>query len=91
MQQSSFEIIIMQEDPTLYGKPVCVLEFKDQESGDRIKFDKEALENILLHEEVKDRKIMAMSIVGAFRKGKSFMMDYFLRYLYAHVSTIIVF
>jgi atlastin len=41
---------------------------------------------ILLHREVKDRKIVSLSIVGAFRKGKSFMLDYMLRYLYATVS-----
>ena len=88
MEQSSFEIIDLDKDPTLYGNPICVLEFTDQENGDKIKYDQEALERILLHDEVTDRKIMAVSIVGAFRKGKSFMTNFFLRYLYAHVSKI---
>jgi hypothetical protein len=42
--------------------------------------------HILLHPEVRDRKIVSLSIVGAFRKGKSFLLDYMLRYLYATVS-----
>jgi hypothetical protein len=33
-----------------------------------------------------DYKIAAYSIVGAFRQGKSFFMDYCLRFLYANVS-----
>ncbi len=41
---------------------------------------------ILLHPLVKNRKIVSVSIVGAFRKGKSFLLDYMLRYLYFTVS-----
>jgi atlastin len=44
------------------------------------------LSHIFLHPEVKGRKIVALSIVGAFRQGKSFLLDYMLRYLYATVS-----
>ena len=34
---------------------------------------------------VKTRKIVALSIVGPYRKGKSLFLNYCLRYLYAHV------
>lgn len=66
-----------------YGKPMNLMKFDDEEN---IIIDAETLDNTFLHPEVKDRKIVAVSIVGAFRKGKSFLMDYALRYMYAHVS-----
>lgn len=44
------------------------------------------LEKLFNHPEVRDRKIVIMSIIGPFRKGKSFFLDYCLRYLYSHVS-----
>jgi hypothetical protein len=44
------------------------------------------ISQILLQREMKNRKIVSLSIVGAFRKGKSFLLDYMLRYLYATVS-----
>ncbi len=48
--------------------------------------DETVITCIILHPEVKHRKIVALSIVGAFRKGKSFLLDYMLRYLYYTVS-----
>jgi predicted SprT family Zn-dependent metalloprotease len=38
------------------------------------------------HPQVADRKVVAFSIVGSLRKGKSFFMSYFLRFMYANVS-----
>ena len=64
---------------------VCILEFGEYENGEKIRFHKEELEKILMNEYVFDRKIVIISIIGAFRKGKSFMMDFFLRYMYANV------
>lgn len=54
----------------------------------KIIVDFEKLDEILLHPEVKDRKIVVVSIVGAFRKGKSFLMDYCLRYMYGNVGSM---
>jgi len=48
--------------------------------------DEEALKRVLLHPKVKDRKVVVLSVAGAYRKGKSFLLDFFLRYLYANVS-----
>ncbi|XP_070497363.1 uncharacterized protein [Chironomus tepperi] len=48
----------------------------------------EPLKNMFLHADVKNRKIVAFSIIGAYRKGKSFFLDYCLRYLYAHYPSI---
>lgn len=47
--------------------------------------DERALNRILLAEEVRDREVVAISVAGAFRKGKSFLMDFMLRYMYNHV------
>jgi hypothetical protein len=41
---------------------------------------------ILEHEDVVDRKVVVYSIVGLYRNGKSFFLNYCLRYLYANVS-----
>lgn len=67
----------------LYGKSVKVLKFSND---NKMLIDNNELNKILLHPEVKTRKIVIVSIIGAFRKGKSFFLDYCLRYMYANVS-----
>jgi atlastin len=64
------------------GTPITIVKIENS----TIKFDKPSLDGLLLHPEVRDRKIVFLSILGAFRKGKSFFLDYCLRYLYANVS-----
>lgn len=65
-----------------HGKALNVIQFSD----DKLVFDKNELNALLLHPAVKDRKIVVFTIVGAFRKGKSFFLDYCLRFMYANVS-----
>lgn len=45
-----------------------------------------SLKNILEANEIKDRNIVVVSIAGASRKGKSFLLDFFIRYLCAEVN-----
>ncbi|KAL4648891.1 atlastin-3-like [Arapaima gigas] len=44
--------------------------------------DTDALERVLLAPEVRDKHVVVLSVAGAFRKGKSFILDFMLRYLY---------
>ena len=51
-----------------------------------IMVDYEKITNIFSNNDLADRKIVTVSIIGALRKGKSFFLNYCLRYLYANVS-----
>ncbi|KAL7041872.1 hypothetical protein ACKWTF_000934 [Chironomus riparius] len=66
-----------------YGKPVSVFRTTDNKE---VIVEEEELETLFGHPEIQDRKIVIFSTIGAFRGGKSFFLDYCLRFLYAHVS-----
>ncbi|XP_068445268.1 atlastin-3 [Clinocottus analis] len=44
--------------------------------------DTEALAKVLLDPKVRDKNVVVLSVAGAFRKGKSFLLDFMLRYMY---------
>lgn len=46
----------------------------------------EELKQILEVDEIKNRHISVVSIAGAFRGGKSFLLNFFIRYLNAQVK-----
>ncbi|XP_064603962.1 atlastin-2-like isoform X2 [Liolophura sinensis] len=64
----------------LKGEPVPIVLTGDDHS---FELDEAALEAILFDPRVKDKKAVVVSVAGAFRKGKSFLLDFFLRYLSA--------
>ena len=68
-----------------YGKSKGVLKFS---KDDKVLIDMSPLIKMLKHPKVQNRKIVAFSIIGAYRKGKSFFLDYCLRFMYANVSII---
>lgn len=49
--------------------------------GNTLTLNTDRLEQILSQPNIKDRNLVVVSITGALRKGKSFMLNFFLRYL----------
>uniref|UniRef100_A0A3B3DZM2 Atlastin-1 n=1 Tax=Oryzias melastigma TaxID=30732 RepID=A0A3B3DZM2_ORYME len=72
-----------EEEPDGRARPIQVLLVKDDHT---FELDEAALSRILLAEEVQDREVVAISVAGAFRKGKSFLMDFMLRFMYNHTT-----
>lgn len=44
------------------------------------------LNQILLSDDIKHRNVVVVSIAGAFRQGKSFLLNFFVKYLQAQVN-----
>ena len=71
------------------GVPLPIIYFGNVKSKEKFVFSEKDFSIILNDKQVVDRKVAIISVVGAFRKGKSFLLDYCLRYLYANVSSVI--
>lgn len=65
------------------AEPVQVVIAKPKHLFD---LDEDALSRVLMHPDVRDKHVVVVSVAGAFRKGKSFILDFFLRYMKAKVS-----
>jgi atlastin len=65
-----------------YGEAIKIINFAE---NCKIIVEQESMNKIFLHEDVKDRSIVILSVIGAFRKGKSFLLNYCLKFLYANV------
>ncbi|XP_007102919.2 atlastin-2 isoform X1 [Physeter macrocephalus] len=63
-------------------KPCPVQIVLAHEDDHNFELDEEALEQILLQEHIRDLHIVVVSVAGAFCKGKSFLLDFMLRYMY---------
>ncbi|CAH0594472.1 unnamed protein product [Chrysodeixis includens] len=47
----------------------------------RFELDEDSLKELLLRDDIKHLPVVLVSVAGAYRKGKSFLLDFFLRYL----------
>ncbi|XP_054655502.1 atlastin-2-like isoform X1 [Dunckerocampus dactyliophorus] len=66
------------------AQPVQILLADEEEHS--FELDAAALERILLQDHVKDLNVVVVSVAGAFRKGKSFLLDFMLRYMHNQQS-----
>ncbi|KAE8299967.1 Atlastin-2 [Larimichthys crocea] len=62
------------------ARPVQIVVADEEEHS--FSLQEEALERLLLQEEVQDLHVVVVSVAGAFRKGKSFLLDFMLRFMY---------
>ncbi|KAL6111041.1 atl2 [Pungitius sinensis] len=62
------------------ARPVQIVVADEEEHS--FSLQEEALERLLLQEEVRDLQVVVVSVAGAFRKGKSFLLDFMLRYMH---------
>ncbi|NXS64019.1 ATLA2 protein, partial [Brachypteracias leptosomus] len=76
------------DDEVDLDKPRPIQIVLAHEDDHNFELDEEALEKILLQEHIKDLNIVVVSVAGAFRKGKSFLLDFMLRYMYNRVSNL---
>lgn len=66
-----------------HGKPLNTVYLKSKDNAMTIDYD--VIDQLLTQPEVKDRKIVVVTIVGD-QKDKSFFLDYCVRFMYANVS-----
>eukprot|EP00088_Acartia_fossae_P026749 TRINITY_DN27537_c0_g1_i5.p1 TRINITY_DN27537_c0_g1~~TRINITY_DN27537_c0_g1_i5.p1 ORF type:complete len:614 (+),score=188.30 TRINITY_DN27537_c0_g1_i5:33-1844(+) len=65
------------------GHPVQIVRINEQieEGPDRYELDVEAMREIFDRDDVRDRPICVLTVAGAMRQGKSFLLNFVLRYL----------
>ena len=68
--------------PDQFGEPLQIVS-NSEDQGFELKED--VLEQVLLDKRIRDKKVCVLSVAGAFRKGKSFLLDFLLRYLVKQV------
>ncbi|XP_061602214.1 atlastin-2 isoform X2 [Cololabis saira] len=74
---------IEEEEPLVEedkARPIQIVLANEDEHS--FELDATALEKILLQDHVKDLNVVVVSVAGAFRKGKSFLLDFMLRYMH---------
>ncbi|XP_072527103.1 atlastin-2 isoform X2 [Salminus brasiliensis] len=83
--ESDDELLLEEEAAVAVGPVQIVVADEDEHE---FTLDEDALERILLQEHVRDLNVVVVSVAGAFRKGKSFLLDFMLRYMYKQVSDV---
>ncbi|XP_061481593.1 atlastin-2 isoform X2 [Rhineura floridana] len=77
------EIALLDSDEEVVTEKPCPIQIVlAHEDDHNFELDESALERILLQEHIRDLNIVVVSVAGAFRKGKSFLLDFMLRYMY---------
>uniref|UniRef100_A0A3Q3IAW7 GB1/RHD3-type G domain-containing protein n=1 Tax=Monopterus albus TaxID=43700 RepID=A0A3Q3IAW7_MONAL len=71
---------VVEEEP----RPIQIVQANEDEHS--FELDVAALEKILLQDHIKDLNVVVVSVAGAFRKGKSFLLDFMLRYMHSQKS-----
>ncbi|KAM8859076.1 atlastin-2-like isoform 2-T4 [Spinachia spinachia] len=74
------EALEEEEEEEEAARPIQVVLANEDEHS--FELDAAALERILLQDHVKDLNVVVVSVAGAFRKGKSFLLDFMLRYMH---------
>ncbi|CAH8661776.1 unnamed protein product [Schistosoma margrebowiei] len=69
------------------GRAVQIINVEECMKRTSFSLDEESLSSILLRPDVRDKKVVVVSVAGAFRQGKSFLLDFFLRYLLSNDRT----
>lgn len=86
LEEEEFAELEYYADHVEMAKPLQIVETTEEHV---FSLDEDTLTQVLLQDEVKDRYVVVVSVAGAFRKGKSFLLDFFLRYMYSTVSVLI--
>ncbi|KAH8868994.1 Atlastin-1 isoform 4 [Schistosoma japonicum] len=63
------------------GHAIQIINVEECMKKTSFSLNEESLSSILLRPDVRDKKVVVVSVAGAFRQGKSFLLDFFLRYL----------
>lgn len=83
MKREEDEDELQVEEEVGVARPVQIVVADEEEHS--FSLQEEVLERLLLQEEVQDLNVVVVSVAGAFRKGKSFLLDFMLRYMYKQV------
>ncbi|XP_066510064.1 atlastin-2 isoform X2 [Hoplias malabaricus] len=78
-READDELLLEEEEGTVGPVQIVVADEDEHEFS----LDEEALERILMQEHIRDLNVVVVSVAGAFRKGKSFLLDFMLRYMYS--------
>lgn len=79
-------------DVYVNGESLQIIRVARQDTNGNITHElelvEENLKKIMCHPDVKDNPVQIVSIAGAFRKGKSFLLGFFLKYLETQLQVI---
>lgn len=71
-------VLVSASSVGLDGRPIQVVKVSEEHSFELVE---ENLASLLNRPDVKNKPVVVVSVAGAFRKGKSFLLNFFIRYL----------